>query len=716
MNNSAVLAQPVAPAPGGAARRREQAGCTVLYVGTRPQALVHLEEHGCALLHARQVGAALPALSGRAIDLIVCDLRDGSGDMLDLLEAARRGWPEIPRLALGPADDAALVIAALNRGGIARYLQADANTLEQQLQASLDSARARKLGNSSHGQIEKLQALRESTRLLDAIIDNLPVSVQIKSIDDDYRVVRWNKAAEALFGLPREEALGRNVHDLWPREDADRMHAGDLELIASGGARDYRDRAASTRHRGQIRVHMRKVPLYDHDGQATHLLIIADDITAHLEAEAALHQAQARFQRALDGSQDGLWEYDLRDGSVFMSERMHRMLGVGPDELPKRHDTTSHLVHPDDLDSYRDAYIGLLKRGETLQWEGRFRQPDGGYRWFRVRGIVTRDAEGRALLASGTTTDIDAAHRAQDELRRHRDDLAGLVEERTAGLTEAMRAAERANHAKSEFLANMSHELRTPMHAIISFANFGVDKFERVDRARLKGYFVHIQRSAGRLLGLLNDLLDLSKLEAGKMEIKTAPVRATDLLRDAALEAEALAEHRLVKVRIVRPGGAGHAHGNGPSGGATPDFEDDGLNALWDAPRVLQVLRNLLSNAVKFSVSGGVIELSACPVALKPAHGGPAQLGIELRVRDQGVGIPPAELETVFDKFVQSSKTKTGAGGTGLGLAICREIVAAHGGTIRAEQNPPPQSGVCFIVRLPISPEAGRAAAAPSAH
>jgi PAS domain S-box-containing protein len=678
--------------PGAPAR-------ALLYVGSHARIPGELAGHCAASLFAATPLAAPDVLAEHAIDLVICDLREEPAEGLAFLAQARERRPGIARVALGPGDDAALILAALNDGGAARYVDTRdarlAARLREAVLAILPAAPAAAAGP----QAAELQRLLETAHLLDSIIDNLPVSVQIKTVRDGFRVVKWNKAAEALFGVPRAEAMGRNVFDMWPADHARFMHEADLELIATGGVRDYQDRLALTRHRGPIRVHMRKVPLYDAQGQPSHLMVIADDNTETLETEAALRQAQARFKRALDGSQDGLWEYDLRDGSVFMSERMHQMLGCGPDDLPKRHDATSHLVHPDDLPSYQAAYRGLLKSGRTLEWEGRFRQPDGGYRWFRVRGVATVGADGRAELASGTATDIDAAHRAQAELRRHRDNLAGLVEERTAGLKQAMLAAERANQAKSEFLANMSHELRTPMHAIISFANFGVDKFERVDHARLKGYFTHIQSSAGRLLSLLNDLLDLSKLEAGKMDIVPAPVRATDLLRDAALEAEALAEQRQVKLRIVRPGG-------GPlkeeaRGQAREHAGEDGLDARWDGARILQVLRNLLSNAVKFSSSGGAIELSACAVALKGTQGGGAKLGIEMRVRDQGVGIPPEELETVFDKFVQSSKTKTGAGGTGLGLAICREIVAAHGGTIHAEPNPSPQSGVCFVVRLP---------------
>jgi signal transduction histidine kinase len=124
------------------------------------------------------------------------------------------------------------------------------------------------------------------------------------------------------------------------------------------------------------------------------------------------------------------------------------------------------------------------------------------------------------------------------------------------------------------------------------------------------------------------------------------------------------------------------------------------------------VIRNLISNAVKFSMAGGVVEISARPLLLPAGRraGDPRVPGIEIRVRDAGIGIPEEELEAVFDKFVQSSKSKTGAGGTGLGLAICREIILAHQGTIHAENNAAPAAGATFVVLLPVAPPAARQA------
>ena len=525
---------------------------------------------------------------------------------------------------------------------------------------------------------DEIERLRKSRELLDDIIDNIPTSVQLKSVEDGFRIVMWNKAAESMYGLAREDALGRNVHDLWPATDAERMHASDVDLITRRSSIEFPDRPARTQDGGEIRVHMRKVPLYNAAGKPTHLLVIADDITARLEAENALREMQARYQRALDGSRDGIWEYDLAARHMFQSEHLQRMLaGPGPD-LPECPETIARLVHPDDLRSYWRGCVGLT-RGRPLMWEGRLKRADGSYRWFRVRGTITRDADGRPQLASGTVSDIDQARREKEELRRHRDNLAELVEERTAGLVAAKQAAERANRAKSEFLTNISHELRTPMHAILSFASFGIEKFGAVEPARLLSYFRNIKTSADRLLSLLNDLLDLARMEAGRMTPNLASIDVAELLRDAITEAEAYAQSRSVRLQLT----------DDPA-------RSDGsiLRASWDGMRILQVIRNLVSNAIKFSSAGGVIDLSARPSRADPRI-------IEIQVRDQGIGIPENELAAVFDKFIQSSRTKTGAGGTGLGLAICREIVASHGGVISAANNPAPAKGAVFTVALP---------------
>jgi len=232
-------------------------------------------------------------------------------------------------------------------------------------------------------------------------------------------------------------------------------------------------------------------------------------------------------------------------------------------------------------------------------------------------------------------------------------------------------SAERANQAKSLFLANMSHELRTPMHGILSFARFGMMGSNNETADTFKSYFTEIFESGSRLMVLLNDILDLSKLESGKMTYQMAPGDFTSLCDQVMSEMQAFASEK--KLRVVL-----HAQEN-------KDFI-----LSMDTSRISQVLRNILSNAIKFSDPQTQIDI----------HITQDSMHIKCQVINVGKGIPVDELERIFDKFIQSSKTKTGAGGTGLGLAISREIIISHQGKIWADSK---ENGLTtFTFEIPV--------------
>ncbi|MFN8549330.1 MAG: ATP-binding protein [Candidatus Eisenbacteria bacterium] len=269
---------------------------------------------------------------------------------------------------------------------------------------------------------------------------------------------------------------------------------------------------------------------------------------------------------------------------------------------------------------------------------------------FHAARLPIRNADG-SLRRVGVLHDITDAERARVELAQARDAALAL------------------SRAKSEFLANVSHELRTPMHGILSFARFGRREAKDSPREDLASYFTQIQECGDSLLGLLNSLLDLARLEAGRMEMDFGD---HDLLRtiDTALDEQRMAAQ---EKRIALT------------------FAPDEVELVLeiDRNRMAQVMRNLLANAIRFTPDGGEVRIEVEP----------RDEEVELRVLDNGPGIPAGELESIFDKFVQSSTTRSGAGGTGLGLSICQEIVRFHKGRLWASNRP--EGGAAFHIVLP---------------
>ncbi len=421
------------------------------------------------------------------------------------------------------------------------------------------------------------------------------------------------------------------------------------------------------------------------------LLAEAAEVLALAHLNATVVRERDRVERELRASEDtllatvwasdlGLWTWDLQTSVVRYSDEYKAQLGYRPEEYADDFESWRSHVHPDDLERSLAVVQQSIDSGEVrMEMEFRLRHRDGSWRNILSRAQVRRDAQGRPVAMVGGHLDVTEFRRAQEALREHGETLEQLVSARTRELQAAKEQAEAANQAKSEFLANMSHELRTPMHAILSFSRLGSDKLagQEPSLPKIGLYLERIRQSGDRLLALLNDLLDLSKLEAGKMVYDFGAHLLHPIVDAVVQEQAALAREKGVIVAV----------------------EPDGSLIAWcDTARVLQVVRNLLSNAVKFTPAGGQVRLTLSEAVLPDGT-----QGARLDVVDEGIGIPADELEAVFDKFVQSSKTKSGAGGTGLGLAICREIVLQHGGLLWAENNP--GSGARFTMLLPRMPK-----------
>lgn len=285
--------------------------------------------------------------------------------------------------------------------------------------------------------------------------------------------------------------------------------------------------------------------------------------------------------------------------------------------------------------------------------------------------------------------DITSQKSVENNLLSINEALESKVIERTQKIEDAMQEAERANKAKSEFLANMSHELRTPMHAIMSF-NSLIDKdvlsesVPETVREKVQGFTLRISESSKRLLKLINNLLDISKLETGHADLQKNTFNMLQVIESVKSDLSPLLEEKNINIEV--------------------DCQVKEAKTNADDEKITQVMLNLLSNACKFSPQGSTIkiDLKASEVNVDVRGTTPYFVpSLEVSVLDQGVGIPEGEIHSIFDKFIQSSKTKTGAGGTGLGLAICKEIIDLHRGKICAMNNS--DGGACFTFNLPVS-------------
>jgi signal transduction histidine kinase len=288
-----------------------------------------------------------------------------------------------------------------------------------------------------------------------------------------------------------------------------------------------------------------------------------------------------------------------------------------------------------------------------------------------LRRAIVKVAGGDLEVAvpSGGNDELADMGTAVETFKANALKLRELEAERTKNFERANAALK----AKSEFLSNMSHELRTPMHAILSYAKLGIEATKEKKVPELETYYSNIGKAGARLLSLINNLLDLAKLESGKMPFSKAAGDFAGVLEQALLEMAPLLNEKSLTV--------------------STKISTANTKLIFDKQRMIQVMINLLANSAKFSPKGASIDVSVLDGKLPNG-----EAALCCSIADNGTGIPESELEMVFDKFMQSSKTKTGAGGTGLGLAICREIVEAHGGRIWAENRQPKGARFNFTI------------------
>jgi two-component system sensor histidine kinase/response regulator len=372
-------------------------------------------------------------------------------------------------------------------------------------------------------------------------------------------------------------------------------------------------------------------------GEVTRITGAVVDISDLKRTEAALDSTQSRLERAVRGTQDGLWEIDLLTDAPWFGLRFEEMLGYTVGDLSASREVFQALMHPDDSDKVRQTLENHLQHHATYDVEFRARHKDGHYEWLRSRAQAERAPDGTPLRLAGSSQIITDRKRAEQ------------------ATIDAKLAAEAANRAKSSFLANVSHEIRTPMNGVIGMSQILSET--TLDNTQ-REYVDIIRGSAKALLALINDVLDLSKIEADRLELEAVDFDLRDVIYET-VAAMALASAVKGIELIVNVG------------------IDVPLLARGDPGRLRQIITNLVGNAIKFTHEGYVV-LDATGTL---NHQG--RLTLRIEVTDTGIGIPADRLDRLFKTFSQiDSSTTRHYGGTGLGLSIVKRLAELMGGSV----------------------------------
>ncbi|MES2718944.1 MAG: PAS domain S-box protein [Pseudomonadota bacterium] len=509
-------------------------------------------------------------------------------------------------------------------------------------------------------------ALRQGELRYRELFDANPHPMWVYDLDT-LRFLAVNDAAVDHYGWTREDFLALTIADIRPTEDRSRL------AINLNGAQPGFERAGVWRHLCRdgrlifVEISSNDLPF----GGRRARLVLANDVTARIEAEResqaltqqrnnALDQAvaaEAQLREVLARVDDAFVAVD-RDGRyTFVNARAEQLLGCpSPDDLLGRHAWTEFANAVGE--PLQQALEQAMRNQQPTVLE--MHSPDRS-RWFEARAYPS--ANGLSIYF----TDITLRKRAEETLQGQRAELEHQVQARTTELVAARDEAERANHAKSQFLSRMSHELRTPLNAILGFGQLmGMD---RGVSDKHRGY-VHEMLHAGRhLLALINEVLDLARIESGQLALSPEPVALADLVSDSLRMSQPLAEARGVHLE---------AHG----------LESIVLRA--DRTRLRQVLLNLLSNAIKYNRPQGRVLVDA---RLRPDG------RVRLSVTDTGQGIEDARLPELFQPFQRLGAEFSEVEGTGIGLSIAKQLITLMGGSIGVEGRP--GLGARFWVDLP---------------
>lgn len=515
-------------------------------------------------------------------------------------------------------------------------------------------------------------SLRESEGKYRGIIEN--AGSAILCLDADKKVTLANHTAAELFEIDKVDIIKKGLWQITSGEVFEKIDEHISEVMKSLDGVQFE--AQLEFPSGKYWMVFNVQPMLYSEENLVGVHIIAHDVSYIHEVEEEVRSTEQTIFNIFQNMQDCYFRMDLKGNIINLSQAAVDLFGL---------DSLAEIIGKNIKEFYKnknevmDFFTLLQVNKKVAEYEAQCSKNDGTIITTSCNASYIYDDEMYVIGIEGIVRDITARKEAEEQLIKYRDHLEDMVQEQIKDLVEAREAAELANKAKSEFLANISHEIRTPLHGILSFADFGLAKIDDCNKEKNFEYFSHIKNSGKRLLALLNDVLDFSKMESGRMDYHFEPGCLYEVAKQVTAEFSSFASDKMITIELERPSIL--------------------TNATFDHHRIMQVISNLLSNAVKFSpeLSDIKIEFESIEVEIK----GENVHALTLSVADEGVGIPEDEIGHIFEKFTQSNRTnKNVVKGTGLGLALSREIIKAHNGHINAENIKP--SGAKFSITLPI--------------
>ncbi|MFY9509415.1 MAG: PAS domain S-box protein, partial [Rubrivivax sp.] len=502
--------------------------------------------------------------------------------------------------------------------------------------------------------VERLTSAEAEVRRLAAVVESSSDAIVVQTLDG--RITDWNAAAERMFGHAAADAVGRQMQILLPPEcEAEELRV--LAGLARGETLPPFRTVRLTKDGRRLEVSVQVSPIRDAHGRIVGGANAARDLTHQRQIETALRQSEARLRFALESAGIGDWELDARSERLQRSRRFD--LCFGHAESPLHWSRTQMLacVHDEDRAAVAQSLDTALDSARPWHAEFRVLWPDGSRHWLRMDARPAHD--GGVLRLVGIVADVGDA-RLADEAR-----------EQAQQLEAENRRMQESSRLKSQFLANMSHELRTPLNAVIGFADLLRNDIAAPGPEKRGEYLGHIASSGRHLLRVINDVLDLSKIEAGKLDFQPAPLDLPALVDEVIGNVGTQAAARRLEI--------------------TTSLADELQTLHLDGSRLRQVLYNYLSNAIKFTEPGGRI-------AVRALAEGPQLWRLE--VEDSGAGIAAADLPRLFVEFQQlDGGYAKRHQGTGLGLALTRRLVEAQGGRVGVYSTP--GQGSRFYAVLP---------------